>query len=492
MPIDLNAPADQVTTDAGSPYRAMLEKLQGNVLKPHGRNVEKHIFLKFTGDPAKVRAWIRGKVAPDLLTTAKQYDQGRARKANPGLDGGLVKLFFLSAAGYRYLGLNPKPFDSGAFKDGMKDQGDGILDAIFSTENKDPKPGRWEAGYREAVHALVQLGDDPEDETRLLNAVETVKAEVAGLAQVLAIETGRALRRTVTVEGKERIEPIEHFGYFDGISQPLFTAEDLDKYYEKQGTKGPGNWDPSASLSLVLADDPFSEDDEALGSYLVYRKLHQNVGQWNDRVVATAQAVGIAPDLAGATAVGRFKDGTPVVDANQPAGNYTNDFVFRTGDPDGWRCPAHAHIRKVNPRGTTPRTSDESERRRRIARRGIPYGKPLPDICDAQGAETDADPAADRGLLFLCFQANVEKQFEFIQRTWADNPNFPDNIFNLPFQRDTGDDPVIGQDPNEPQRWPKTWGSSAGGRQKFNFEAAVTLKGGEYFFAPSLPFLRAL
>jgi Dyp-type peroxidase family len=492
MTIDLTAPASQVTTTPGSAHRAMLEKLQGNILKPHGRNVEKHIFLKFTGAPAAVRAWIRDKVAPGLLTTARQYDQSRERKDDPDFDGGLVKLFFLSAAGYRHLGLNPKPFGSGAFKDGMKDQGDGILDAIFSTENKDPKPGRWDAGYRDAVHALVQLGDDPEDETRLLNAVELVKAEVAGLAQVLAIETGRALRRTVTVGGKERVEPIEHFGYFDGISQPLFTAEDLDKYYLKQGTKGAGHWDPSASLDLVLADDPYSEDDEALGSYLVYRKLHQNVGQWNDRVVATAGAVGVDATLLGATAVGRFKDGTPIVDADQPMGDYTNDFVFKTADPDGWRCPAHAHIRKVNPRGTTPRTSDASERRRRIARRGIPYGKPLPGVCDAMGAETDPDMAADRGLLFLCFQANVEKQFEFIQRTWADNPNFPDNIFNLPFQRDTGDDPVIGQDANERQRWPKVWGDPAGGREKFNFEAAVALKGGEYFFAPSLPFLRTL
>ena len=99
---------------------------------------------------------------------------------------------------------------------------------------------------------------------------------------------------------------------------------------------------------------------------------------------------------------------------------------------------------------------------------------------------------ASRGLLFLCFQANIEKQFEFIQRTWVDNPNFPDNVFNLPFKDDTGDDPLIGQDLNEKQRWPEKWGNSGAGREKFNFEAAVTLKGGEYFFAPSKPFLAGL
>jgi len=492
MTIDLTRPASEVDVSPTSPYRPLLERLQGNILKPHGRNVERHVFLSFIGAPAKVRAWIRDKIAPRVLTAAKQYDDALKRRQDSSFDGGMVTLFFLSAAGYRYLGLNPAQFDSRAFRDGMKDQGNGLLDGLFSTGNKDPKPGRWEPGYRQTIHALVQLGDDEADETRLLNELSLLQTELGGIAEVLAIETGRALRRTVD-KGKptERVEPIEHFGYFDGISQPLFTAEDVDNYYtDKKGTKGGGHWDPSASLDLVLVDDPFSGEQEAYGSYLVYRKLHQNFGLWEQRVGGCAAATGHSPELTGAMAVGRFKDGTPVVDFDKPTANYKNDFVFKTLDPDGFKCPAHAHARKVNPRGTTPSTSDAAERRRRIARRGIPYGRPMPDICDA--VQTDSDPAGERGLLFLCFQANVERQFEFIQRTWADNPNFPDNVFNLPFKDDTGDDPLIGQDANEKQRWPKKWGNSGAGRTKFNFEAAVTLKGGEYLFAPSLPFLKAL
>ena len=495
MAVDLTRPPEDVTTAPGSPYRNLFERLQGNILKPHGRNVEKHVFLKFTGTPANVRTWIRTNIAPAILSTAAQFDQSRQRQADENFDGGLVTLFFLSAAGYRYLGLNPSQFGSGAFKKGMKDQSDGVGDFLFGTGNKDPKPSRWEVGYRDSVHAMVQLGDDPEDETRLLNALELVKAEVAGIATVLAIETGRALRRTVD-DGvnPKRVEPIEHFGYFDGISQPIFTKEDLEKYYsDGKGTDAPGNWDPGASLELVLADDPFSSDDEAFGSYLVYRKLYQNFGQFEDRVTACAQASGQSPTIAGAQAVGRFKDGTPLVDSDTATAQYKNDFIFKSLDPDGWRCPAHAHIRKVNPRETTPRTSPTAERKRRIARRGIPYGKPMPEICDAE--QTDPNSAADRGLLFLCFQANVENQFEFIQRTWVDNPNFPDNVLNVPDilgGKDTGDDPLIGQDQNEKQRWPKRWGDPAAGREKFNFEAAVTLKGGEYFFAPSIPFLKGL
>jgi Dyp-type peroxidase family len=490
MAIDLTGPAGEVSLAASSAHRSLFEKLQANILKPHGRNVERHLFLKFTGDPAAVRAWIRDSLSKRLYTAAHQYDDARRRAADSSFDGGCVTLFHLSADGYRYLGFNPQRFESKAFRKSMKDQGDGLLDDFFSTGNKDPKPHRWEQTYRDAVHALIQLGDDPEDELRLINNVETIKAEVASFAVVLGIETGRALRRTVD-KGlpTERVEPIEHFGYFDGISQPLFTREDLENYHnrDKKGTRGAGKWDPSASLSLVLVDDPFTGEENAFGSYLVYRKLHQNVGLWVERVKATATAIGHTVNLAGAMAVGRFKDGTPVVDFEAPASEYTNDFAFKVLDPKGFRCPAHAHVRKVNPRGTTPSTSDTSERGRRIARRGIPYGKPMPGVCDA--LDTDPDPAAQRGLLFMCFQSNVEKQFEFIQRTWVDNPNFPDNVFNLPFQDDTGDDPLIGQDLNEKQRWPKKWGDTNAGRNKVNFESAVTLKGGEYFFAPSVPFL---
>jgi deferrochelatase/peroxidase EfeB len=144
--------------------------------------------------------------------------------------------------------------------------------------------------------------------------------------------------------------------------------------------------------------------------------------------------------------VGRFKDGTPVLKANTPSPGpeVENDFNFEE-DQEGFRCPVHSHIRKVNPRGTTPLTSLESERRRRIVRRGIPYGKPIPGVADP--ADTDPNPEAPRGLLFMCFQQNIEEQFEFIQRTWVDNEHFSTGIPTLGiFQKDTGDDPLIGQD----------------------------------------------
>lgn len=481
MTIDLTKSPDDVSIDDAA-YAQAFANMQGNILKPHGRNCAWQAFIRFTGPKAKIRAWIRKDIEPNLFTAAKQFDQGRKPK---GTDGGLVTLFFLSASGYGHLGFDPKQLASTPFRKGMKDQSDGLSE-LFNTNNKDPDPSSWEKEFQSEIHAMIAFANDEDVTPRLAAALAALKTQLAGIAEILCVQEGKVLRRKIN--GKP--EPIEHFGYFDGISQPLFTAEDIEKYYEssKGGVKGKG-WDPGASLDLVLVDDPFTNAPDAYGSYLVYRKLAQDYDLFNSRVTACAAALAADEDLAGAMVVGRFKDGTPVVDEKAPKAEYINDFMFDEDDDQGFKCPRHAHIRKVNPRGTTPLTSLEDERRRRIARRGIPYGKPHPDI--GPDTKDTATGPTDRGLLFMCYQASIKKQFQFIQHTWVDNPNFPVSLLN-PFKKDTGDDPLIGQDPDETQRWPKKWGDESAGRKAFNFEAAVTLRGGEYFFAPSQPFLAAL
>jgi Dyp-type peroxidase family len=485
MPVNLDRPAKNVDI-ASAEYDLMLANLQANILRAHGRDFAGHIFVRFTGDPAAVRAWGRDTAAS--VTTAKdQLEQMASRRVDESFSGGLVTGFFLSAAGYEFLGFDTDHFASSAFRNGMKDQDDGILkdfiEDVLDTNNKDPKATTWEPGLRAEIHALVTVADDDLDAVN--DAADGIRGSLAGVGEVLTVEEGVVLRRTNAAGDHE---PVEHFGYFDGISNPLFTKQDLDK--ELPENSGRADWDAGARLSLVLTDDPYVPDTDAFGSYLVYRKLGQDVSAFDQRVSALASSLNTDQDLAGAMVVGRFKDGTPVLGGTAPSTGpeVANDFNF-ADDRDGLKCPFHSHVRKVNPRGTTPLTSFESERRRRIVRRGIPYGKPMPGVADT--AEPDADRNAPRGLLFMCFQRNIEDQFEFIQRTWADNEHFPSGVLTLGlFQKDTGDDPVIGQDPDEAQRWPKTWGEK--GKKAFNFESAVTLKGGEYFFAPSLPFLRSL
>ena len=108
--------------------------------------------------------------------------------------------------------------------------------------------------------------------------------------------------------------------------------------------------------------------------------------------------------------------------------------------------------------------------RHRIIRRGMPYGPPL--------TPERADDGVDRGLLFLCFNVDLERQFEFIQSMWCNDGN--------PFGLGTDRDPLVG-----------------GGGTKFTAHGRpprfvdglprlVVTRGGEYLFVPGLRALRAL
>jgi hypothetical protein len=85
----------------------------------------------------------------------------------------------------------------------------------------------------------------------------------------------------------------------------------------------------------------------------------------------------------------------------------------------------------------------------------------------------------------MAYQNDIVNQFEFTQAAWVNNPGF--------VQPNAGIDPVIGQGPKGGQRCPLEWGGGgATPRKAFDFRGFVTLKGGEYFFAPSISALKAL
>jgi deferrochelatase/peroxidase EfeB len=178
-------------------------------------------------------------------------------------------------------------------------------------------------------------------------------------------------------------------------------------------------------------------------------------------------------ERAGAMLVGRYEDGTPVVERGGEGliNPIANNFDYKH-DTEGQRCPFHAHIRKVNPRHET---GDEQEPLRRLTRRGIPYGDP------AEAQKEDGDSV---GLLFMCFQRNIAQQYEFIQKFWANNAQF------LKGSPATGLDPIIGQGERDKLRFNYTYG--APGCRQAVFEEFVKLRGGEYFYAPSMSRLEAM
>jgi hypothetical protein len=198
-----------------------------------------------------------------------------------------------------------------------------------------------------------------------------------------------------------------------------------------------------------------------------------------------------APDeeLAGAMIVGRFEDGTPVIkqehDGIKPV---PNNFDF-SQDTEGHKCPFHSHIRKTNPRGDSVREFGvelEEERSHIMARRGITYGtREAERDPDGKIIELKDKPVGGVGLLFMAYQRDFENQFEFTQSSWANNPGF--------VRSDAGIDPVMGQlapGATNVQQQPVAWDNAR--KEPIDFHGFVTMKGGEYFFAPCISFFKHL
>ena len=491
--ITVDLKATQIDPNAPK-YQKMLKNMQGNILKGHGRDYSAHIFLKFTADAGTIKKWIES-FAKKYVTSAEQQLRETENYKKHGTPGGLFGNFFLSARGYEALGFRKEVIKS-AFVEEDVFLGGEKVDVKFikgiaaaQKELNDPPVGTWEQGYRylqPTIDAVILLAD--KNEQALYREVTAIMQDKKLPATVLAIEHGKALRN-------ENGEGLEHFGYVDGRSQPLFLQSEIEAEANKDGVD---QWNPSAPLELALVPDPFGEEQDCFGSYVVFRKLEQNVRGFKQREQELAEALGLTDDdaeRAGAMAVGRFEDGTPVVlqPTNGLDSPVPNNFTY-SDDTEGSKCPFHAHIRKMNPRGDIPnffapnkevkQQLREEELSHRIVRRGIPFGKRKVEPKDEPTLEQM--PTGGVGLLFMCFQSNIARQFGFMQKNWANNVNF--------VQPETGLDPVIGQqaagEESLAQQWPPQWGEQ--GKQPFDFGLFVTMKGGEFFFAPSLSFLRGL
>ncbi len=180
-----------------------------------------------------------------------------------------------------------------------------------------------------------------------------------------------------------------------------------------------------------------------------------------------------------AKVVGRWPNGTPLVlSPDAPIADFdaktatANAFRYAGEDPDGRRCPLGAHIRRTNPRDALGFDGLLSFRHR-IIRRGMPYGPPL-------AAEAAEDDHVDRGLIFVCFNASISRQFEGIQAQWINDGN----VFGLGHDSD-----FLMGDPNG------TGKMTVEGDPPFFLGPQgpfVTTRGGAYLFVPGMAALAAL
>jgi Dyp-type peroxidase family len=223
------------------------------------------------------------------------------------------------------------------------------------------------------------------------------------------------------------------------------------------------------------------------GSYMVVRELRQYVGRfWKSLADNAARirahdpaATHVTADWLAERVVGRNVDGHLLCPSGfLPPDEYDfpqNAFGFIEADPHGHGCPLGSHVRRANPRDSlakdvaSAQTLLDAANNHRILRRGRKYGPPA--------ADRQIDDGTERGLLFICLNADIARQFEFVQQTWILNKNFATRYDET--------DPLVG---------PK--GGFTIGEQPLrrivNVETFIQSAGGEYFFLPSLPALKYL
>jgi Dyp-type peroxidase family len=356
------------------------------------------------------------------------------------------------------LGVPQESLDSfpRPFREGMAARAELIGDV------GDSDPSHWEPPFGTpdlhiAVHALAP------DEARLQKALgqaraalqETPGVEVIWTQDVHQLPTGRTT-----------------FGFRDGISHPSI-----------EGLGIPGSNSHEAPLKagefiLGYPDEtghlPAMPQPEVLGrngTYLAVRKAHTNVAAWRQFLRANT-ATPEEETLLAAKMVGRWPSGAPLTlsperddEALAADPHRNNDFQYREDDDQGFKCPAGAHIRRVNPRDAD---IIGKARLHRIIRRGTTYGPPLPE-------GVFEDDGADRGLVGVFIGAHLDRQFEFIKSEWVNNGNF------IGYSGEK--DPVAGHHggsgsftiPKKPLR-----------RRIQNLPSFVTTRGGEYCFLPGL------
>lgn len=309
----------------------------------------------------------------------------------------------------------------------------------------------------------------------------------------------------------------EHFGFRDGISQPIISG------LKKQGT--PENTVDAGEFILGYknAYDQYPEtpvlpvemDAENLlsesvqfqgmkdfgknGSYLVFRQLSQDVAGFWESVNASVKnenpAAGVAEAVQlAAKMVGRWPNGKPITLSPEQETPYhpaqDDDFLYAENDADGSGCPFGSHIRRSNPRDTMPDNKPfhaiRISNRHRILRRGRNFGPPLAASFAPEDLVKAMPDGQSRGLHFICFNTNLQRQFEFIQHSWSNNTKFA-GLYSDP-------DPILGIKDSRDKR--KTHDFTIQGkflrRKVRGLARHVHVIGGAYFFMPGIRALQFL
>jgi Dyp-type peroxidase family len=527
-------------TALGEPVygRAAGNEIQGSVVPGFNKDHQQLVFLRL-GDVGDARAWLRW-LAPRIATMNEVLDFRRAFRAarlrlgvrDPGRRSTtgsripeLTATWISVAFSHHGIELLAGADQAGLFGDESFRLGLAAR-SIYLGDPSDPAhPGHrahWVVGgpLSEADVLVTIAADDVDDLETAVAAVVTT-AEQHGLSVLLS-------QRGDNLPGD--LSGHEHFGFKDGISQPgirgarstlpgdeitpryvaaedphaaLFAKPGQPLVWPGQFLLGEPRQDPQDPRVAAPASAAFPEWAR-LGSYVVVRRLAQDVERFWDWMGSAAEALHLDPVALASALVGRWPSGAPVM--RSPHGDdpvlagddfASNHFLFqddtrpsslvpiegyagdthRAAEADVLArvCPHAAHIRKVNPRDSATDFGAPADTLMRLMlRRGIPYGPALVGVADPSPELVEAE----RGLLFVACMSSIEDQFEFVSRRWANSTDQPNA---------GGVDPVIGQVDRAGRRVREiVWPGPDGDVTLRLDDDFVTPTGGGYFFAPPI------
>ncbi len=521
-----------------------LHDIQGNIVKGYSRYgypVARYLFFEVK-DEAAGRDFVSALVPS--ITTAAPWARDGSIEDGTQRPQATTNIAF-SHPGLEKLGVPQASLSSfpDEFVMGMEARRDILGDDGASAPMKwDPiwqKPGR-------PVHIIVWFnGQTPGDIEARFEEVQKLVEQTGG--QVVLLdghrgENGQELPyqdASVLLDEQGRPTPKEHFGFTDGISDPYFKGSGSHPANIMGGGKRTdgdprtmAGWEPLETGEFILGhkDEAFEYPEAAEprllsknGTYMVYRKLHENVGDWNDYIDEVGAKFPGGKEALAAKFSGRWRNGAPITTfrteaeaddfaarwaaararimtsktpqereaAKKACAQYNIDFVGFDYNDDlpGAGCPLGSHTRRANPRGSLEfgqkdafETPGALANRRRLLRRGLPYGK----------ARDPKSNDGNHGIIIMLLAASIRRQFEFVQQQWFNYGN--------DFKLANDKDPLLGNHGRGPDdtggNGMMTVPGGAKGMEKPFFCSGiprfVETRGGEYFFIPSLTALRMI
>jgi Dyp-type peroxidase family len=486
-----------------------LRDIQGIVISGYGHlSCASYLLLRVT-EAAAARRWLRNVL--DRITTSERKQEGSSLNVA------------LSHQGLMHLGLDNETLAtfSRPFVEGMTIP---HRSRILGDADENA-PANWNWGGSDVGKAVdILLLVFAVDENTLEAVLAERRAELvqSGITELQTLAAGR------------QPDSHEHFGFADGMGQPAIegtfqaeraaarnvikAGEFLLSYTNDYGKPADSPMvnavrDPNGLLPPPPASDGVRVATSAQtdvhdlgrnGTYLVFRQLAQDVALFRHFVDEATRRVdgqldAVASDHLAAKVVGRWQNGAPLAlspYADDPALSDADDFGYRNSDAYGFNCPIGSHVRRANPRdmlGPDGGTALATANRHRIMRRGRSYGH--------RPADPRVGDGLDRGLLFLCLNSDIERQFEFVQQTWVNNPVFGglngevDPLIGNISKTET---PLLNSNQDNPDNGHArrdslfTVQADLLRRRFHNLERFVTVKGGAYFFLPGIRALRYL